>query len=64
MGQRSLAKTVLQNVLSNWAGFAVQAASTLLLTPCILCLGQKMFGVWALIASSTHYCGRAQLSFG
>lgn len=64
MGERSLTKIVLRNVFSNWVGFAVQAATALVLTPFILrSLGQELYGAWALIGSITGYYGLLDLGF-
>jgi O-antigen/teichoic acid export membrane protein len=56
--------TILRNVASNWAGFAVSAAVTLVLTPIVLRdLGEARYGVWILAASITGYYGLLDLGF-
>ena len=43
----SRAATILRNVAINWAGFAINAAVTLVLTPFVLHqLGAAKYGVW------------------
>lgn len=55
-------KTLLRNVTSNWAGFAVQAVVTFFLTPFVVAsLGEVRYGVWALIVGVTGYYGLLDL---
>lgn len=62
--ERSLTGVLLRNILSNWAGFAVQAATALVLTPFVLrSLGQELYGIWALVSSVTGYYGLLDLGF-
>src|SRR4051812_50031721 len=57
------ANTILRNVLSNWAGFAVNALVTLVLTPYVLHgLGASRYGIWAITARVIGYYGL--LDFG
>jgi O-antigen/teichoic acid export membrane protein len=56
--------TILRNIASNWAGFAVSAVVTLVLTPIVLRgLGEARYGVWVLTASITGYYGLLDLGF-
>src|SRR2546421_6613176 len=58
----SLAKTIARNVLSNWAGYAVQAIVGFLLTPYLLrSLGATRYGVWTLAMGLTGYYGLLDL---
>lgn len=51
-------RTLSRNIFSNWAGFAVQAAVTLILTPVVLeNLGTARYGIWALVMGLTGYYG-------
>lgn len=60
----SRAGTILRNVASNWAGFAVNAAVTLALTPFVLRhLGPAGYGIWVLSASIIGYYGLLDLGF-
>jgi O-antigen/teichoic acid export membrane protein len=55
---------ILRNLASNWAGFAVNAAVTLALTPFVLrSLGASRYGVWMLTASVIGYYGFLDLGF-
>ena len=55
---------ILRNVASNWAGFAVNAAVTVLLTPFILQeLGAARYGIWVLTSSIVGYYGLLDLGF-
>jgi len=55
---------ILRNVASNWAGFAINAAVTLLLTPFVLhALGSARYGVWILTSSIIGYYGLLDLGF-
>ena len=56
--------TILRNVASNWAGFAVNAAVTLALTPFVLrTLGPSAYGIWILSSSVIGYYGFLDLGF-
>ncbi len=60
----ALGRVLARNLLSNWAGFAVQAALTFVLTPFVLReLGEARYGVWALIVGLTGYYGLLDLGF-
>ncbi len=58
------AGTILRNVASNWAGFAVNAVVTLALTPFVLrTLGPSAYGIWILTSSVVGYYGFLDLGF-
>jgi O-antigen/teichoic acid export membrane protein len=60
----SLAKVILRNSVSNWLGFAVQAATAFVLTPFVLAsLGSSRYGVWMLVGTFTGYYGLLDLGF-
>ena len=60
----SRSSTILRNVASNWAGFAVNAAVTLVLTPFVLReLGPARYGVWILTSSIIGYYGLLDIGF-
>lgn len=60
----SRAATILRNIASNWVGFAVNAAVTLVLTPFVLGeLGVARYGVWILTSSIIGYYGLLDLGF-
>jgi len=60
----SRAATILRNVAINWAGFAINAAVTLVLTPFVLHqLGAAKYGVWVLTSSVIGYYGLLDLGF-
>lgn len=60
----SRSSVILRNVASNWIGFAVNAAVTLLLTPFILHhLGTARYGVWILTSSLIGYYGLLDIGF-
>ena len=60
----SRSAVILRNVASNWVGFAVNAAVTLLLTPYVLReLGVARYGVWILTSSFIGYYGFLDLGF-
>jgi O-antigen/teichoic acid export membrane protein len=60
----SRASTILRNVASNWIGFAVNAAVTLMLTPFVLReLGPARYGVWILTSSIIGYYGLLDIGF-
>src|SRR4029077_11521351 len=55
---------ILRNVASNWAGFAVNAAVTLVLTPFVLHqLGSARYGIWILTSSIIGYYGLLDIGF-
>lgn len=54
----SRSATILRNIASNWAGFAINAVITLILTPFVLReLGDARYGVWVLTLSIIGYYG-------
>jgi O-antigen/teichoic acid export membrane protein len=56
--------TILRNILSNWAGFGVNAIVTMLLTPYVLRhLGETRYGIWVLTFSVIGYYGLLDLGF-
>jgi O-antigen/teichoic acid export membrane protein len=60
----SRAAVILRNVASNWAGFALNAGITLILTPFILSeLGATRYGIWVLTSSVIGYYGLLDLGF-
>lgn len=60
----SRSSVILRNVASNWAGFAVNAAVTLVLTPFVLReLGTARYGIWILTSSLIGYYGLLDLGF-
>jgi len=60
----SRSAVILRNVASNWVGFAVNAAVTLVLTPYVLReLGVARYGVWILTSSFIGYYGFLDLGF-
>lgn len=60
----SRSATILRNVASNWAGFAVNAAVTLVLTPFVLSqLGEARYGVWVLTSSIIGSYGLLDIGF-
>jgi O-antigen/teichoic acid export membrane protein len=60
----SKSAVILRNVASNWVGFAVNAAVTLVLTPFVLqALGTSRYGIWILTSSIIGYYGFLDLGF-
>lgn len=60
----SRSSVILRNIASNWAGFAVNAAVTLLLTPFVLrSLGPARYGIWVLTSSIIGYYGLLDIGF-
>lgn len=60
----SRAATILRNVASNWIGFVINAAVTLVLTPYVLHeLGVARYGIWILTSSVIGYYGFLDLGF-
>src|SRR5262245_58344308 len=57
-------RTLLRNIASNWAGYAVQVVVAFLLTPFVLrSLGQSGYGIWTLATGLTGYYGLLDLGF-
>jgi len=57
-------RTLVRNILSNWAGFAVHAAVAFFLTPFVLhSLGSARYGIWMLVVGLTGYYGLLDLGF-
>jgi len=55
---------IARNVVTNWLGFVIAAAITLLLTPIVLeTLGPARYGVWVLTTSVVGYYGLLDLGF-
>lgn len=60
----SRSSKILRNIASNWVGFAVSAAVTIILTPFVLSqLGEARYGVWVLTSSIVGYYGLLDLGF-
>jgi len=60
----SRSATILRNIASNWAGFAVNAVVTLVLTPYLLHrLGVARYGIWILTSSIIGYYGILDVGF-
>jgi O-antigen/teichoic acid export membrane protein len=60
----SRTSVILRNVASNWAGFGINAAVTLVLTPFVLReLGPARYGIWVLTSSIIGYYGFLDLGF-
>ena len=60
----SRSSVILRNVASNWVGFFLNAAVTLVLTPYVLReLGPARYGIWVLTASVIGYYGLLDLGF-
>jgi len=60
----SRSATILRNVASNWIGFGVNAAVTLVVTPLMLQqLGEARYGIWILTISITGYYGLLDFGF-
>lgn len=60
----SRSAVILRNIASNWLGYVVNAAVTLLLTPFVLhALGTAKYGVWILTSSFVGYYGFLDLGF-
>ena len=57
-----LTRTLVRNIVSNWAGYAVHIAVAFFLTPYILdSLGETHYGIWALVIGVTGYYGLLDL---
>jgi O-antigen/teichoic acid export membrane protein len=55
-------RTLLRNVLSNWAGFLVEACVAFYLSPFVIhTLGDTSYGIWILLTSLTGYFGLLNL---
>jgi O-antigen/teichoic acid export membrane protein len=60
----NVTNTLVRNMSANWIGYAVQVATTFLLTPFILhTLGDARYGAWALLMGLTGYYGLFDLGF-
>ena len=58
----SVRRTILRNVISNWAGYAISVAGALILSLFVVrTLGDKLYGLWALIMLLTGYYGPLDL---
>ena len=58
----SLARTLVRNIASNWAGYAIQVAVAFFLTPYIIhSLGETRYGIWTLVVGLTGYYGLLDL---
>lgn len=57
-----LARTLIRNVASNWAGYTSQVAVAFFLTPYVVhSLGEARYGIWTLVVSLTGYYGLLDL---
>ena len=55
---------IVTNIASNWVGFAINAAVTLLLTPFILHqIGEARYGIWVLTSSIIGHYGLLDFGF-
>jgi len=60
----SRTQRIVKNVSSNWAGYAVNAAVILALTPYVLSqLGIERYGIWVIINSFIGYYGMLDFGF-
>jgi O-antigen/teichoic acid export membrane protein len=60
----SRTSVILRNIASNWVGFGINAAVTLVLTPFVLHqLGAARYGIWVLTSSIIGYYGFLDLGF-
>jgi O-antigen/teichoic acid export membrane protein len=58
----SLGRTLVRNIASNWAGYAVHIAVAFFLTPYIIhSLGETRYGIWTLVIGVTGYYGLLDL---
>ena len=58
----SLTRTLVRNIASNWAGYAIQVAVAFFLTPYIIhSLGETRYGIWTLVVGLTGYYGLLDL---
>ena len=58
----SLARTLVRNIASNWAGYAVHIGVAFFLTPYIIhSLGETRYGIWTLVVGVTGYYGLLDL---
>ena len=58
----SLTRTLVRNIASNWAGYAIQVAVAFFLTPYIIhSLGETRYGIWTLVIGLTGYYGLLDL---
>ncbi len=64
MIKMSRSAVILRNIASNWVGYVVSAAVTLVLTPFVLNeLGAARYGIWILTSSFVGYYGFLDLGF-
>ncbi len=64
MIKMSRSAVILRNIASNWIGYVVSAAVTLVLTPFVLHeLGAARYGIWILTSSFVGYYGFLDLGF-
>jgi len=55
-------RTLLRNILSNWAGFLVEACVAFYLSPFVIhTLGDTSYSIWILLTSLTDYFGLLNL---
>jgi O-antigen/teichoic acid export membrane protein/glycosyltransferase involved in cell wall biosynthesis len=55
-------RTLVWNISSNWAGYAVQIAVAFFLTPFVVhSLGETRYGIWTLVVGVTGYYGLLDL---
>lgn len=60
----STVRTFGRNILSNWAGYGVNAVVTLILTPIVVnSLGDARYGLWVLANSVVGYYGLLDFGF-
>ena len=58
----SVKRTIIRNVLSNWAGYGVSIAVAIFLSPFVVhSLGDGAYGMWTLLVSLTGYYGLLDL---
>jgi predicted dehydrogenase/O-antigen/teichoic acid export membrane protein len=58
----SLARTLVRNIASNWAGYGVHVVVGFFLTPFIVhALGETRYGIWTLVVGLTGYYGLLDL---
>lgn len=64
-GHRTSAGRVISSVFSNYAGFAIRVATTLVTTPLFInALGQSLYGSWVLLWSIAAYLTFFDLGIG
>lgn len=58
----SASRRILRNVLFNWAGYAANVVIAFFLTPFVIeSLGDRSYGIWAVLISLTGYYGLLDL---